>query len=139
MPDDVLKAALDATGNHLSKCLDGLPETAMDARAAPDGMTAREILEHLCECYDAYSVISEGKEYAWGSYKAPSHQTAALLENWRESRDKAVAKGLASKEPKAREDAVHYIAIHDAYHVGQLCLIRLAAEPGWDAYSIYQG
>jgi hypothetical protein len=40
-------------------------------------------------------------------------------------------------EANVREDAMHYIVLHDCYHVGQLCLVRLADDPNWDAYSIY--
>ncbi|MBW7928889.1 MAG: hypothetical protein H3C58_12580 [Fimbriimonadaceae bacterium] len=33
--------------------------------------------------------------------------------------------------------AVEYIAVHDAYHVGQLVTLRLSVEPDWNYYSIY--
>ncbi len=138
MPTDPVKAALDATTYQLTQCVKGMPESAMDARATPDGMTPRDMLEHLCECYEAYMAICDGKQWNWGSYKAPDRATAPLVETWKATRQKAVSRCLGSDDAQARENAMHYIALHDAYHVGQLCLIRLAAQPEWDAHSIYR-
>ena len=136
---DPLDAALESSGLHFAKALDGMPEEGIDRKLTPDGMSPREMLEHLCECYLAYLDLAEGRKHDWGSYRAPEKATGPLTSTWKDLRTRAVGVALASKDPEVRENAIHYIALHDEYHVGQLCLIRLLAEPGWNADSIYSG
>ena len=138
MSSDVLKIALDTSGHQLRKCYEGISERAMDSSAGPAGMTARQMLEHFSECYEAYIAECEGRKYEWGSYKAADTSAGALLKAFQETRDRAVSLALSSEKPEVRSNALHYVALHDCYHVGQLCLIRLADDPSWDAYGIYE-
>jgi len=50
-------------------------------------------------------------------------------------RAEAVALAMTSEE--AAKASLDYVVIHDAYHVGQMALLRLEQEPGWDPYSLY--
>jgi uncharacterized damage-inducible protein DinB len=136
--DDPLKAALDATTHQLTHCFDGIPEAALDARLTPSGLSPRQILEHLAEAYEAYLAICDGGKWNWGSYKAKDQSAEALKSNWKSVRERAVARALSSDDPEVRENAIHYIALHDAYHVGQLVQIRLSVDPEWNADGIYR-
>ncbi len=134
---ELLKAALTSTGFQYEHVLNGMPETAWDAHACQGGMSVREIVEHLCEVYTAFQRIARGEDYKWGSYKVDDHSSSHLLELRKKLRDEAVDFATSSSEDQVLQGAMDYLVLHDAYHVGQLALIRMNADPAWNPYSIY--
>ena len=52
-------------------------------------------------------------------------------------RDAVVAKLDGSASEEVVKHAFDYVALHDCYHVGQMCTLRLTLDPEWNAYSIY--
>lgn len=116
----------------------GLSESAWDARVSPSSMSPREQIGHLSECYHAAMEMMAGREYAWGSWTTSESTSTGLMAQWQQMRDHAVGEALREDAtPKARQSAIDYIVLHDAYHVGQLVLIRIETDPGFDPYSIY--
>lgn len=125
-------------GRHqIEKCYEGLDEAGFDVRPAPHAMSPREILEHLCECHQAFLDSLEGKKFSWGEYVLEDRSAAGLRQKFAELR--AAAEAAIDKNPDETtlKYAHAYLVAHDAYHVGQLALSRLAQDPGWDPYSIY--
>jgi uncharacterized damage-inducible protein DinB len=137
MANNVMQKVLEYSGHQLFGVLKGFPENAMDVRPTPQAMTPRETLEHLCDVYASYVALADGKPYEYGSFRAPDRSTPALIDLVRSMREQAVQKALSATENKPVSAGVDYIALHDAYHVGQLALARMSAEPDWDPYSIY--
>jgi len=135
---DIVAKTLGHTTFRINKAFEGLSEEEMDMRPTPQAKTPREILEHLSECYTAYLAMCEGREHEWGNFQAPERSTFALKQLWTDLREKAVAKAANSDDEKHLQNALDYIALHDEYHVGQICLLRMQCEPEWDPYSIYQ-
>ncbi|GIV02997.1 MAG: hypothetical protein D6724_10885 [Armatimonadetes bacterium] len=132
--DQTLNHALEATSKQVTACLAGLAPDHWDAKPLPPIGSPREIVHHLCDAYCAVVAQAEGKEYEWGSFALPAGADPCAV--WREERNKAV-KALAGADA-ATSLGLDYIALHDAYHVGQLCAVRLALDPEWDSYSIYR-
>lgn len=138
MNTEPLRYSLDIAGSQVRKVFEGLSEELMDARLHESFMSPREILEHLCECYVAYSLYTEGQKHDWGSYAAEDKATANLMGQCMELRAAAIEKGLASESAEIRNASMDFIALHDCYHVGQVASLRIALEPDWNSHSLYQ-
>ncbi|MBI5705834.1 MAG: hypothetical protein HZC36_02470 [Armatimonadetes bacterium] len=138
MTTDPLRYSLDTSGTQLTKVYEGLSEDLMDAHLDPSAMSPREILEHLCECYVAYSAYAQGEKHDWGSYAAEDKGTGPLMSKCLELRASAIEKGLASESEGIRNASMDFIALHDCYHVGQVASLRIAKEPDWNSHSLYQ-
>jgi hypothetical protein len=136
---ELLKDQLDDSGFQLSKVLEGMSEKCLDHKITTEAMTPREQVAHLCEAYEAFRVNSAGGKYEWGSYVAPSQDMAALKTEFEKKRGEAVAQAENNPTPETMKSACDFIVGHDFYHVGQMCLARLAIEPEWNCYSIYRG
>lgn len=128
---------IDSVGKQIAACYAGISEKALDMRAAPAGMTAREMLEHFGECYVAAIKHMNGEEHSWGTYSVEDKSFKNLWALYEDLRAKAKAACTEGDAENGADTAFGYITSHDTYHVGQLCLIRLADDPNWDAYSIY--
>lgn len=135
----LLKNALDQSGHQIQKCFEGFPADAWDAKPIPGAMSAREILAHLWECYYALDSAMDGKSHAWGEFEVPAEIMANPINFAWAKRDESTARALASADPKHHELAIDYVALHDAYHVGQMVTLRSAVQPDWNSYSIYPG
>jgi plasmid replication initiation protein len=133
---ELLKAEIADSGKQLEAVLSSFPAAQIDSKPASTAMSAREIVVHLCEAYDAAAAASEGREYDWGSYVPPSTEWHQLLANFRELRAKA-AEALSAEDDTKLMAGTMYIVAHDYYHVGQLCSARIACDPEWDPFSIY--
>src|SRR5689334_445661 len=94
---ELLKDQLEDAGYQLSKVLEGMPEKGLDHKITPEAMTPREQVAHLCEAYEAYKVNGKGGKYEWGSYSAPSTDTAALNAEFAKQRLAAVDQALADE------------------------------------------
>ncbi|MBS1723853.1 MAG: hypothetical protein JSS66_12975 [Armatimonadetes bacterium] len=136
---DLARHAMDETGHQLFKSLDGLSADQWDAKADAHLMSPRETVSHLCDCYAAYRAAQQGGTYEWGSYKLAATDGDGMIAELKSNRDAAIASLGPAGEEKALKDSMAYIALHDAYHVGQICALRLKLNPAWDPYSIYQG
>lgn len=108
-----------------------MSDAQLDTRAAQS--TPRATIAHLCECYEAYLAHLSGTPWEWGSYSAD-----ATLDTLWQTRAKAVEAACSAGTDDALRTAHAYIVAHDAYHVGQLCLVHLQTNPDWDPYSIYK-
>lgn len=133
---ELLDDALKDAGFQITKIFEKLPEEAWDQKAAPEGMTVREIATHLCECYYAFSEMAKGRKYEWGTYSITAMEPAHLLELMFGLRTAAANLALAG-DAKIMKESLGYLCLHDAYHVGQIALVRIRLEPKWDPYSIY--
>lgn len=133
---ELLQSLVDNAGFQLSQCVEGVDEANADQKLHDDAMSFRVTFAHLIECCHAALEHAEGRDYAWGTFKATSTDFASLVEEWRAIRAKA-AEVLMSDDEKLIKLGADYIAGHDYYHVGQLVTLRLSFEPTWNSYAIY--
>ncbi|MFN8221317.1 MAG: hypothetical protein U0S12_14440 [Fimbriimonadales bacterium] len=131
---DHLEHCIDDVGMQLGKVYEGLDEAHYDHRVCPQAMSPREILEHLCECYTAVITETSGGTHEWGSFSIEDKSAANLKAKLSELRGQAKRAALAASDPKIGHA---YIVSHDAYHVGQMALVRLNTDPNWNPYSLY--
>lgn len=134
---DLLKYQLDDCTYQLEKCFEGIPEPLMDEKLDASGMSPRETLVHLAECCTAYLTMMEGGEHNWGTYVAPSTTTDGLKETLFALRAKVV-QSAQSDDIRSQKGASAFLVIHDPYHIGQICALRIAKDAGFDPYSIYK-
>lgn len=134
---NLLTAQLKDISYQLEKCLEGLTSADGEYRVAPTAFSITEIVNHLSETYTAVKTVGEGGKHEWGSYQPVSTDLpVAVAELWR-LRALALDSLNALDAEKRTAIASDYIVLHDAYHVGQLVLSRLALQPEWDSFSIY--
>ena len=134
---DFALSELQLVGYMLDKVYEGIDDKTLDLKIAPTAMTARELSEHLCECYVAAAKIAVGEKHDWGTFEAADKTWPALFEQMKDLRTVAMDACLNGTDA-GLDSASHYMISHDNYHVGQLCTIRLAADADWNAYCIYQ-
>ncbi|MBX3120239.1 MAG: DinB family protein [Fimbriimonadaceae bacterium] len=137
MSHEHLKYALDQTKMQIEKVFEGFPEADLDAKLHDGAMSPRETLEHLCECYQAVLTDTEGGKHDWGSFSIADKSFANLLKQRDAMRAQAVEAALNEDDEHAAMYGFNYIALHDAYHVGQIVQLRLKLNPDWNAYEIY--
>ena len=135
--NEMVQYEITHIGGQLRAVSEGMPAKGQDFKFTDQGMTPREIIEHLCEVYTATLAAANGKEHEWGSYKAPTHDYEPLLKAMWDLRRQATAAVKDANNDKLAETGHDYIVAHDAYHVGQLALIRMHVDPSWDPNSIY--
>lgn len=127
---------IEEVGYQLERVIAGIEGDQWDAKLCDDGMSPRETVAHLADCYSAVQVVGNGEEYAWGSYVVPEDPDEAVLDMLRQRA--AATKCVLGMDPdKMATTATAYIVLHDAYHVGQLAELRLSFG-GWEPYSIYR-
>lgn len=135
---ELLSKQMDSSGFQLSKCIEGWNPAAFDDKLTPNSMSLRVTLVHLAEVYQAVQKQARGDEHEWGSYTPISDGAEALQADlWRERKLAVDAVLAVGDDDKAAHMALDYIILHDAYHVGQLCSLRLSIEPDWNMYVIY--
>ncbi|HRK21828.1 MAG TPA: DinB family protein [Fimbriimonadaceae bacterium] len=122
---------------QIDKVFEGLTDEDFDHRIAPQAMSPREILEHLCECHQACLDALQGKSFNWGSYSLPDKSAPALFKTFNDLRAQAELAIAADPNETTFKKASEYLVAHDAYHVGQMALVRLGLDAAWDPYSIY--
>ena len=128
---------LESSAHQVDAVLRGLSEDEWDSKVRDGCMTVRETVSHLTECYIAARKDIEGQPHEWGSYVVADDAPAVILAEMQSERQKVWEVLMAADIEKAGKVATQFIILHDAYHVGQLCAIRMAAEPAWDPYAIY--
>ena len=135
---ELLKDQLDDAGYQISKVLEGMPEQGLDHKVTPASMTPREQVAHLCEAYEAFRINSAGGKYEWGTYKLSASDMASLTTEFSKQRAGAVDQALGNPTDENIKHAHEFIIGHDYYHVGQMCLARIAVQPDWNPYAIYR-
>lgn len=128
--ESILLHQCDYVGNQVRAAVRGMKESTWDARLAANCMTPHETMVHLCDVYQYVGEKAKGGEPRWNQY-----QGDGSVDDFDRLRAQAVDACIASDH--ASELLTDYIIVHDAYHVGQLCGVRRACEPEWDAYAIY--
>lgn len=122
---------------QLEKIFAGLTDDQWNARLTPGSMTPLETAIHLSDCYVALGESVDGLDHEWGSFTLEDKSPANVEKVLFELRDSGVAKALEKADERSLKALSEYVALHDAYHVGQLASLRLSFGDGWDPYSIY--
>jgi hypothetical protein len=135
---ELLAFQFEEAGYQLAKVLEDYPEEAFDLKTTPTALSPRETLGHLAEVYVSVLAQAEGRQHEWGSYDPGTEDRGELMRILEEKRTAAVRAIEGLDEAKAVHLGADFIVAHDYYHVGQLSAFRLAAEPTWNAYSIYR-
>lgn len=131
---DFQQHTMDDVGYQLDKVLEGMSDEHFDFKVCEAAMTPAEIIEHLCEAYQAIITETMGGTHEWGSFSIEDKSPANLKAQLKTMRARARQAALDSDNPKLGHA---YVTAHDAYHVGQLALIRLQTDSSWDPYSLY--
>ena len=134
---EVLKYQMETCAKQVDAVFDSLPDNLWDHKTSEGCMTPRETVVHLAEAYVAAGKHMSGEEHEWGSFRLEASDPSELMRAMRRERQLAVEAILSGDADKAPEAATQYLMLHDAYHVGQMCALRVREEPEWDAYSIY--
>ena len=121
----------------VSQVFAGLDESGADYKHA-NLLTAKETAAHLCECYVMLDSRIRGEEYQWGTYKVGESSWEGIQREMGELRARASEAALTAGDDKSLWYLNEFMVGHDQYHVGQMCAVRLARDPEWDAYSIYR-
>lgn len=133
---ELIRWQLDQAGYQVSQVYAGISPEQWDTKPTDEGMSLRESLVHLADCYVAVVAKLGGNEPAWGTTQLPAEPEAALSE-MQALRTAAVSALLESPGDEGLQHATDFIVLHDAYHVGQVALIRMKLG-GWEPYSIYR-
>lgn len=135
---DAYAYSIDDTGFQIETALGTVSEEHLDSKALPTMMSARETMVHLYEVYQAFLTEASGGKHEWGAYEVPAEIQADIRNQWIAHRKKAVEVALATEDENVAKMAMAFIAVHDAYHVGQVCANRIALEPDFNPYMIYR-
>lgn len=133
---EFLAEQLADTHLQVTKVYEGLPNADWDKKSSEAAMTPRQILGHLNECCLAF-LSEDPHTYAWGTYEMGDKPNEDLMAEYNDLRSKCVDKAANASDDSVIKGASSFIALHEAYHVGQLATLRLSLDPEWNAYSIY--
>lgn len=134
----MIRSLTQTTRSQVQAALAGLTEAQADSVSNPQAMSAKTTLLHLAECARAALTMKNGGEHEWGTGETTAASLAeanALYRRDRDALDQALSGEIDEKTLSVIGD---FIVLHEAYHVGQLCTLRLSLDPAWDAYSIYR-
>lgn len=132
-----LSSQIDTTGYQLRAVFANFPDGKWDERVCSEAMSAKETAAHLAECYVAFLDHCQGKEHEWGSFQSASAKPQEIVAEMFALRDQAVVAFEAHSGGEALGWASDYIVLHDPYHVGQMCSLRLELGD-FVPYSIYR-
>jgi uncharacterized damage-inducible protein DinB len=131
-------AGLKESGKQLGRSLEGVPEDAWNKKPLATTMSLREQVVHLCHAYTAVMEHLKNGSFDWSApFTIPNINDEGLPGYLEIERQRAVDGLTQSAEPQD-EMALDYIVIHDAYHVGQIAVLRHAIDPEFDSYSLYK-
>jgi len=136
---ELLNSQFKDAGTQLDNLFKGIATASLDHKTEPDGMSPREQIAHLGEAYSAVLAHERGAKYEWGSYTPKSTEMPALWDEIKALRAQATGEILKSGTDESLRYGADYIVAHDNYHIGRMVPARLACEPGWEPYSIYEG
>jgi hypothetical protein len=135
---ELIQYQLKTVGFQVERCFEGLPVALYEATVHHTAMSPRLILAHLLEVLEAVDLQLEGKDPQWGGYQANTTPFESLLKQYTARRKDTITRALESSEPQHLQILSNYIVLHESYHVGQLCGLRMAQDPTFDPFSIYQ-
>lgn len=133
---DFVTSQLADTHLQVTKVFEDMPTEAWDKSVTPLSMTPRETMIHLCDCCQAF-LSEDPSAYEWGSFDGDGISNEDIVSKYDELRSKCVDKVNMTGNDEVLKGASAYIALHEAYHVGQMASLRLSVDPNWNAYSIY--
>ena len=131
----LLQKGIVEAGNQIQRTLIGLTDAEIDFRPHDSAMSVGEHVTHLTESYLAVQAESRGESHEWGTFKSSQTELAGLLDEMWAQRDLAIA--TLSETDASLSNGIFFFALHDGYHIGQLCLLRQAMDPTWSSFSIY--
>jgi len=133
--EELLRKQTSDCGGQLSRAIAGLSEVDADKKPIPAMMTAREMMEHICEAYHAVKIHAAGGKHEWGSYTSGAETWESLIGHFQTLRETAIEAAFEGENGELL--IADFIVGHDNYHVGQLVTLRSTIDPGWNSYSIY--
>lgn len=127
---------IDNAEFQLRACLTGLTDDQYKSMPVEGMMSAKDLVMHLMDCYQAVEDMANGVEHQWGSYASPDTGIDFDIAKLFEARAKAasIAESKLGEKPSYARD---FIIAHDYYHVGQICWMRQKLDPSWTTYEIY--
>lgn len=137
MSESPILSAVRTAGFQLERVFQGLPAELLDAKLVPSTMSPRETMCHLYECYVAYLAHLAGGSHDWAAYEIPADVASDITNQVWTKRAEAVEALIAKNDEDASKTALDYIAMHDSYHIGQLCALRIEKDPSFNPYSLY--
>lgn len=143
----VLLEQLQRLGRQVEAALSKVTEAQAGYKPVPALMSILSTLEHLSENNLMVAAAMEGRPFSYGEFVSAAADLPAAIAEWRETRRAALdACRLRADDDQVTPsfgtyDVLTFISLafseHDAYHLGQICYLRQAADPSWDMYSIY--
>ncbi|MBX3097631.1 MAG: DinB family protein [Fimbriimonadaceae bacterium] len=139
MSQSLAKKVLDDSGFQVSQVFAGLKNEDWQQRLLPSTMSPQEVIHHLTECCKAASHrITQGTEFeGWGKTTMAGTTPEEWMEEFNACRAQAISAGLEEDNERHQMTLIDLLALHEAYHVGQLCTLRLQIDPDWNYLSIY--
>lgn len=150
-PLDLILRQAHTVGVQVERAASGLTEEQADFRLGEGLMSVRQTLIHLADNCLALNAELDRRPYEFGAWQPSDVGFPALVQEWKDLR-KSVLEKVADcfreidlEAPMKVSFATwpgwkvlsEWIVMHDAYHLGQICALRLAQDPQWDMYSIY--
>jgi hypothetical protein len=131
----LLQRGIDESEGQLRRTLAGLTNATIEFRPHPSAMALGEHLVHLIESYIAVQAENRGETHEWGSFHTDLKDFDELVAELFVQRKLAV--DTLTKAEAILVNGLFFFAHHDAYHIGQLCLLRQAFDKNWSSFSIY--
>lgn len=118
--------------------LKDLPAELEQTKLTPAAMSPMETAEHICHVYHAIMEVAKGATFDWSlPYSSGETTLAGRIAKFNAMHAQALEVIAANPTDKVLEEALDFVSLHNAYHVGQICLLRMDKEEGWNPYSIY--
>lgn len=134
---DLFESQFDVATKQLNGTLADMPESLWSAKLVPSTMSPIETVVHLTEATVACRKMLKGEEHDWGTYEAVSSDAQTCLDLLMAERNALREDVVSTGDPTHINEVMAYSPDHDFYHVGQLCALRVAQDPGFNPYSIY--
>ena len=135
---ELLTHLVENAGFQVEKCFEGMPAALHEAKLTPHAMSPRLVLAHFLEVFEAAAKEERGESHEWGSYANNTESFDTLWQKYTSQRKEYVAKRVDSDSPSSLKQLGGMLVLHETYHVGQLCLLRVEQDPTFNPYSIYQ-
>lgn len=128
--------SVNAAAGQIERGLGGLEDKDWEMKINENTMSPRQMVGHLIECRIACIKSMKGQEHEWGTYSAEG-DAAALMKQLRDETDHTLQQLAESPTDENIKHVMDFLALHDAYHVGQIVSLRLTLDPNWNSYVIY--
>lgn len=137
---DLILSGLAKVNVQVERVFEGLPVSSWNARVSEEAMSPLETVEHLCHVIFAFTTeVTTGEPFDWEQdFATGISDPLDLWDRFVADRARAVSMVSSSEDDVAFAHAFDYIILHEAYHVGQIALLRISTEPDWNPYSLYE-